>query len=107
MFELVTEAEPKPVIFNELSQFDQFFLLAEAYKEKDFHDCPGHQWNLAIEYGDLAIYCRVCDGGYYYIQPDYDDHVCLDVPIFNIEWTGREYDSYYSKEYDEWLEVTI
>jgi hypothetical protein len=107
-FNIVDDEPRKEIVFNELSPFDQYIMLRNAYDEKRFHDCSGHIWELIIEYGSIFLICEKCEGDYSHILHEYQEHLNFNARTSKVEWIVEEH-NYGSRgtEYDQWLDVEV
>lgn len=96
--------EDKRPDFKDLQEYEQRYILRDAYEEKAFRECEEHRWELNIEFGHISVQCFNCRGFYSEINPDYVEDLCFSAPIYSLQYK-EDRDSYSGEVNDYWLEA--
>lgn len=90
--------------FKDMDESSQYWMLRDAYDEKTFRECPGHTWELSIEYGNLDISCIRCTSSYSEVSPEYKDDLVFRTTLYSLGWK-MEKNAFTGEVNDQYLEA--
>ena len=108
MFQLyqVPVWETEDAAWDDFPWWKQRAITEEAYAEKDFRECTGHQWHLNVDFGSVSVDCANCHADYelYCGDPDYVQSMNGTLPIGDISYHVEK--SGLGEFVDQWLEFS-